>query len=302
MEVVRIDPISYSNPLITKDNFIHFEKLNRPIESFISKNCRLCNFLCCRELREPQGGYWLSMPTKDGSCVWRDYTRSWFLDHKEDDEKDDKEAAGGGGNVDEEEKGEDNYRKTWSNIRIVRYKCKPDIKLFEVKTTDCLKDYIYNVPGDPYYVSQQEIYLGHYQKILDFLETNKIPLDRSIPEDRSGRGIIVKFNKDDKTNFSITRSKSGSKKEIMASVNYWINNFNWEIEYYQKRINENITIDYDKLRSEGYNGIIFRKIKSHSDDDISSNISRLLYCWIPNTLVVWDYCFTDYEISFETSD
>lgn len=328
MELIRIDPISSPNPIVTEENFIRHEKLNKNPAS-IDCPYHAFNFACCREMREPNGGFWLSFPTEGRSCVWRDCTRAWHVEDQDDDADSDTSVS------------VVTPKKMWSNIRMVRYKCKPDIKLLDIINWEVLKDYVYILPPDSYYVERHDTFKEFYQTVIDFLKTNKITIDTNIPEDKSGRGIIVRYNKE--SEFSILRSKTGSKKEIMASANYWLNLFNWHINYYQKQMNKNISIDYDKLRSHGYQGIIFRELEENnhpkvlkekarkkaiedvakkigiptdvefvigtmseptSDDysELEENISNLIQAWVPDTVVVWDYCFTDYEVSFETSD
>jgi hypothetical protein len=267
--LVRIDPFSFSTPMITEENFKYSRTLNKTGEC----DNLFCNFGCCRELREPQNGFWLSKPTENGSCVWKDYTHEMFGSKYGD------------------------YERNWSNIRMVRYKCRPTMKLFMVKTVDDIRPYIYTLPPKSYDISKMEIQKKNRQVILDFLKENKIDYDETIPIDKTSKGINVSWNVDE---IIIKRTKKGSKKEIMASANYWLGYISYRTDLIKKNMDENISIDYDKLREEGYHGVYFNLEEPKEDsDDISSNINSLLESWITDTCVVWDYCFTSYKVSYE---
>lgn len=268
-ELVRIDPFSYSTPIITEENFKYSRTLNKTGE------CSeiFCNYCCCRELREPQNGFWLSKPTENGSCIWKDFTHENFTSRSKD------------------------YNYDWSNIRMVRYKCKPTMKLLVIKTIDDIRPYIYSLPPKSYDISKMDIQEKNKQEILNFLKENKIDFDESIPMDKGSKGISVSWDVD---KIIVKRNKKGSKKEIMASANYWLNYISFRMDLIRKQMENNISIDYDKLRDEGYQGIYFNLDEPKEDfDDISGNIYSLLISWVTNTCVVWDYCFTGYDVSFE---
>ncbi len=118
--------------------------------------------------------------------------------------------------------------------------------------------------------------------------------------DPSKKGITAHFDNDN--NIIIKKSKSGSKMEILASVNYLIQECNKKLARIQSKIEDRITIDYDSLRKDGYDGLQFGKLEftdKYRYNELYDKIWFFLARWEPNTVVIWNWCLEDdHEIYF----
>lgn len=282
--LIRIDPIVYNNNIVTKDNFIRNDILNRNIggepEIVCNSLCTCpvdCINSCCRYKTEPKNGFWLSVPTKDNtSCGWLDYIERMKT------------------NLNDQE-----YNNEWSNLRCVRYKLKPSAKFLVVNHMKDIRDYIMTAPAGINLSNAKLIQLNNIDKLKKFLSDKKIDLTPTYL-DSSTKGIIYSFDDDD--NITIRKSKSGSNAQILASVNYLINECKKKLKKVQDKINDRITIDYDKLRRDGYDGLQLGDLKyldDYRNNDIYETIHFFFTRFEPFTVVIWNWCFEDsHEVYF----
>lgn len=285
--LVRIDPIIYNNILVTKDTFIHTDVLNKDIFGELNvcyEDCKCpkeCVRNCCRHKTEPKNGFWLSVLTKNNlSNGWSDYLDFTINRYK---------------NIEGYEK----FIDTWSNIRIIKYKVNPSIKLYFVDKPEDIIKYLITVPAKKL-LDEEFIQNNNINILKEFLKIHKITFDESVVGDSSKKGVTVSY--DDKDNITIIKGKSGSKLQILASVNYLIIEATKKLDQIRIKIKKNITVDYDTIRKDGYDGIQFGNLEykdEYTKDEYLDSIQYFLSRWEPHTAVVWNYCFDDYyEVSY----
>ena len=302
--LIRIDPMKSSNKIITRDNFIRPTTLNKILEI----NCSLHNW--DTNNTNPNNGFWLSQPTNNGtSCAWRDYTLQEvksLTEHMQDVEQNyDKWVAEGKiitipDECNDQNKDNDwyGYIENWSNPKKITYILKNDANLLHLTDVAMMLKYKMQAPSTDCYINCRKRYNEELQIVNDFIESNN--LDTTITESNNTmRGINVTYDHEKFSSVSklvsITRAKcGGSKNDMIKSCNALIDKINKDIKYIDKCEKARFCIDWDKIREDGFDGVVFYDymcVKYDSDDE--NEMACFLSKWIPNTVVVWTWCFED---------
>ncbi len=298
--LIRIDPMNSLNKIITKDNFIRSVKLNKDLEI----DCNLNQLE--RENTEPNNGFWLSKVTKDGtSCTWRDYTQQEIKCMTERmielEQNYDKWVAEGKILILPNECAENNnwatYIDDWTNPRKVTYTLKHDTNLLHLTEAKMMLQYKMQGPTTNCYINWRQRHYEELKIVNDFIESNK--LDTTITEsNKTLRGINVVYDHNEFSSItkfaSVTRAKcGGSKIDMMKSCNALLEKINKDIEYIDKCEKKRFCIDWDKIRDDGFDGVVFYDYPNEGSNDEDDEMVCFLDKWSPDTVIVWNWCFED---------
>lgn len=273
--LVRIDPKNSSNCVVKQNNFIRSARLNRQLEI----DCEIG--MADRKNTEPLFGYWLSKLTLDGtSCVWRDFVHSTieYSGNKLESDLEDFDIG---------------YIRDWINTRKITYKLKSDANLFDAVDAKMMLKYKIQAPATTYLLEKERTCNDNLELIHNFIESNKLDIDIK-DVDKSLKGVNAVF--DDNKLVKLSRSKSGSKIDMIRSCNYLLKKLETEQEYINKCKNERFTIDWDQIRQDGWDGIIFNNYYKNVDENDDNDIAEMKYFldrWTPDTVIVWNWCFED---------
>lgn len=337
MKVVRIDyldSIDMSTPTpqsvqsaqftgrgrshVTKENFRTSVNLNKDVKfnEFCESNYAEV---------EPINGYWLSKSTeKYPNGYWMDCHLKNILDRIQSSGESNDESSGESNNKSSSEPiKSESFDYGLQILKKITYTLNDtDANLLLITGPESVLKYAYQAPSSHYIESKLTDYRKCLQIVNEFVDLNKLDLKTGIECDEI-KGVIVKGidNKHNISNilsinadiFSITKSKTCPKKDVTNSCLSLTRMFEKHILGVENEKRSRVLIDWNKIKSDGYNGVIFsedfykvenipkKDIKS-IDDIIFNGLNKFLYKWCETTLVVWNWCFDDDNIEVEIID
>jgi hypothetical protein len=152
-------------------------------------------------------------------------------------------------------------------------------------------------PTERYYIDRRKRHVEELKIVNDFIESNK--LDATITAaTKTLKGINAIFNHNNCSGVSklvsITRAKcGGSKVDMMKSCNALLRKINKDINHVDKCEKKRFYIDWDKIRNDGYDGVVFYEYSYKGSDTEEDDMSGFLGRWDSDTVVIWNWCFED---------